>query len=352
MLGIRVNKKGAEAVKAYLKAHKLLDKQHYVFSRGAFIYFPILPLDEQVERKVRLIGGTLTKAAFRRSSRSPDYRTLLLKRIGKKGYEDAIKSFDLIGNTAIIGSQPSTERAIAEAIMDANPKVTRVISKAGAVSGRYRTRNFHHVAGERGYSVTYAENNIRISMDIRKAFFSPRLAYERKRISDLAKDGEAVVVMFAGVGPFAILLAKEHPHSKVVAIELNMEAYKYMLDNVTLNKALNVTPLHGDVRRFSKKYGGFADRILMPLPKDSHDFIDVANSMSADRCVIHYYAFGPKLNPYSKPMSDIKSFFAAKGKRVKFLFKRVVRQYSPTDVEIVLDFEISSKRKARRDQLR
>ena len=42
---------------------------------------------------------------------------------------------------------------------------------------------------------------------------------------------------FAGVGPFAIEIAKSHPRASVLAIELNPSAYGYMLKNIRLNKA-------------------------------------------------------------------------------------------------------------------
>ncbi len=346
MLGIKVAKKSAEAVKAYLKAHKLLDKQHYVFSRGAFIYFPILDKGKVPDGRLSLLGGKAVDAKFKRSGEAYGYKELLLKRVGREAFENAVKSFDLIGSTAIIDAPPNIAKVIAKSIMDSNPRIVRVISKSGAVSGVYRTRKFRHVAGESGYEVTYSENNIRISLDIRKAFFSPRLAYERKRVSDCANDGEKVIVMFAGVGPFAVLIGKEHRKSEVVAMELNRHAYNYMKKNISLNKLSNVTPLLGNVNEFASKYKGFAGRIIMPLPKDSKDFLPAADKMASNGCVIHFYAFGAKDDPYKEPSESITEFFTKRGKKVRFLHKRIVRTYSPETVEVVIDFSVSKKRQS------
>ncbi len=263
---------------------------------------------------------------------------MLLKELGKKGYDDAIKSYDLIGDTAVIDAEPRIARKIAKVIVRINKNVKRVVSKNGAVSGVYRTRNFTNVYGRKGFDVTYRENGITLSLDIRKAFFSPRLSYERKRISEAARDGENVVVMFAGVGPYAILIGKEHRKSRVVGIELNKTACAYMKRNIALNRLNNVTPVAADVKKVARKYKGFADRIVMPLPKDSYEFLDSALVMAKRSCVVHFYAFGSKDNPYAPYIDRIRGFFRERRRKARILFKREVRTYSPLEVEVVIDF--------------
>ena len=208
--------------------------------------------------------------AKERRKRNPvqeaSYRELLLDKIGVKKYREVAKGFDILGNIAIIDADKDTAREVARIIIDTHKNVETVLRKAGAVKGKYRTRKYAFVLGKRNYIARYNENACSFVFDVRKTFFSSRLAYERKRVSDLSKDGEKVVVMFAGVGPFAIEIARRNKKSEVVAIELNKNAYKYMLENIRLNKTGNVSPVLGNAASPSRKYKGFADRIIMPLP--------------------------------------------------------------------------------------
>lgn len=212
--------------------------------------------------------------------------------------------------------------------------------KRGAVEGEYRIRKFAYVLGKKNYLAKYRENGAVFEFDVRKTFFSSRLAYERQRIVQQVGDKENVVVMFAGVGPFAIEIAKHHKNCKVVAIELNKNAYVYMLKNIKINKTVNVLPELGDVKKVAKKYAGFADRIIMPLPKDAYRFLPEVLRVAGKRCVVHYYAFGRSENAFAEHTIKLRSFFVGKKRGFRVLGKRVVRPYSAKEIEIVLDFVI------------
>ena len=93
---------------------------------------------------------------------------------------------------------------------------------------------------------------------------------ERARIAALVKQGENVLVPFAGVGPFAIVIAKRVPSAEVIGIELNPDAAEYFRRNILRNGCLNVSVLQGDVAKLlPDKCEEWADRIAMPLPKDT-----------------------------------------------------------------------------------
>ena len=68
-------------------------------------------------------------------------------------------------------------------------------------------------------------------LDVKKVYFSPRLATERKRITDQVKNNEIIVDMFAGIGPFSISIARKHK-VKIYAIDINPYAYKYLKKNI------------------------------------------------------------------------------------------------------------------------
>ncbi len=330
MEGIKANPQNAEKTRLYLKKHKLLAERYKVFRKDSFIYFPITCAPAAADVKaLRRIGAMAVSAEFEPSGSD----------IPKP--PDGLRSgIDLLGNIAIIDADPPMARKAASVILSSNKGVTTVLRKGSAVKGVYRKRKYIYVAGKREYTARYNENGCSFTFDVRKTFFSPRLAYERKRVADASRNGENVVVMFAGIGPFAIEIAKKNPDSNVVAIELNRAAYGFMRKNASANRVGNVVPLNADVRKVKRKYGRFADRIVMPLPKDSYDFLDVAEAMAKDGCTIHYYAFGDKGSAYDVHSDKILEFFRKKGRNPRMSFWRVVRPYSPKIIEIVIDFTV------------
>jgi tRNA (guanine37-N1)-methyltransferase len=269
------------------------------------------------------------------------YREELMKGVGKKAYDSVTKSYDVLGDIAIVDGSAKDAKKIGKAVMAVNSNIKTVVRKGGAVSGKYRTRSYLPVMGKKNYIATYRENGAVFKFDIRKTFFSSRLGFERKRISDLINKKENVMVMFAGVGPFAIEIAKAHKDSTVIGAELNAYACKSMKENILLNNVKNVKVEEGDVKTISKKYKRFSDRIIMPLPKESYKFLDSVNTTARKGCVVHYYAFGDRDDPYSKQIKSLKEFFAAKGRSIKVIGKRVARPYSPKEVEVAIDFTLN-----------
>lgn len=276
-----------------------------------------------------------------------NYRELLKAKLGK-GYDSAVKGYDVLGSIAVIGESGKTGRSIADSVMEVNKNVKTVVSKAGAVKGRYRRRQFAFVAGERNYIAEYRENGCIFRFDIRKTFFSPRLSFERKRVADLSKDNEHVIVMFAGIGPFAIEIAKKNKKSDVVAVELSKDSYKYMLDNIKKNKVGNVRPVLGDAGKVVEKMPGWADRIVMPLPMSAEKFLEGAIDSSRDGCIIHFYSFGSADSPFSGSAKMARELAEKKGFSARIVGKRVVRPYAKDTSEIVLDIRISKKNKGRK----
>ena len=253
--------------------------------------------------------------------------------------------FDTIGGIAIIDSKISNPESAAKYIMDTHKNIVTVLGKGGPVEGKYRKRKYTYITGKRSYTTIHKENGCSFMLDVRKVYFSPRLAYERKRIVDLSKEGEKVVVMFSGVGPFAIEIAKKNRNSEVVGIEMNSEGHKYAVMNRELNKTWNFFPVLGDAGSPPRKYLGFADRILMPLPMDSERFLEAAFRIAGKRCVMHYYAFvedGGK-----EALKKLKLLSVKKSRKFKLLGKREVRPYSADISEIVINFQIAKTNAAK-----
>lgn len=330
MLAARVPSAKAEALRKYLQRKGLLSSKYRVFSGGEFIYFPLQQrTGESSDAELRRFGAKLVR---RRLELQHEKRAHALA----QGYE-------LYGSIAVIECEPSEARSISRSLLRANKNVKTVLRKGGAVSGRYRTRKFLFVAGARNYIADYMENGCTFRFDIRKVFFSTKLGYERKRISEMVKEGEKVLVMFAGVGPYAIEIAKSHRSCKVVAIEYNSAACACMRKNIALNKTANVTAEQGDVSRFSRKYAGFADRIIMPLPKEAESYLPVALKMSKRKCTVHLYSFCES-GKVTEQISRIRRFVMSRRRGFRLLSHRSVRPYSASEIELVIDFAVEQKR--------
>ncbi len=341
MLGLKASKSDAERVRKYLARHKLMDNNYRLISDDEFIYFPISRGGrKRVKGLLKGRGRELVDRAFERNRSVKSYREVLAKRLGA-GYDKATKSYDIIGDIAIIDADTMpVAKAMAAALMDMNRNVSTVLAKGGPVKGKYRIRDYVYVAGRRRYSTMYRENGASFVIDVRKAFFSSRLAFERERINRLVGPGENVVVMFAGAGPFAIEIAKRHRDSHVVAIELNRDAYRYMVQNAKLNKTDNVTAEFGDVKRVAEKYRRFADRIIMPLPESSWEFLGSVVSVARKGCMVHYYSFGERKSAFNDCIAELREFFRKARAPFRVVSKRVVRPYSASRVEVCIDFRL------------
>ncbi len=277
-----------------------------------------------------------------KKGRNTSYEKRIEDAIGRKEFGKLSRGYDLMGDIAVIefrGSK-SSEKKLANILIETNSSIKTVLAKVGGVTGKYRIRKLRYVAGRRNFVANYRENNCSFRFDVRKVYFSNRLSFERSRILNLVKEGESIVVMFGGVGPFAIEIAKRIKDAKVVAIELNKFGYRYMLENIELNKTHNVEAVLGDVKKVSGRYGNLADRIIMPLPRSSLDFLDEAYRMARKRAVVHLYAFSGLDNPFNDVYEKVKEHSKMNKYRTRLLHKRVVRPYSPTESEIVLDYMI------------
>lgn len=211
------------------------------------------------------------------------------------------RGYDILGNIVIVKfdreSGLADKKRIARALLKQNKNITTVLEKSSRFKGRLRTQKTKHILGLRTKESLYRENACEFLFDVDECYFSPRLASERKEIASLVKKGEQVLVMFGGVAPFAIVIAKLSRARRVVSVELSKECSKYALLNVKRNKLSNVEIVQGDVRKVIGARGRVKekfDRIVMARPNLDDIFLDVAFRAIKRSGVIHYYGFYPE----------------------------------------------------------
>ncbi|MEK6818694.1 MAG: class I SAM-dependent methyltransferase family protein [Nanoarchaeota archaeon] len=210
-----------------------------------------------------------------------------------------MRGFDILGNIAIVmfkrGAKAGEKKRFALEILKENVNVRTVLEKTDKFKGRLRTLKTKHILGEKTKEALYKENGCLFRFNVESCYFSPRLSSERKEVASMVKNGENVLVMFGGVAPFAIVIAKNSKTSKVTSVELGRECSKYAIENVRRNKLLDrVKITQGDVRKKVHLLGEKFDRIVMARPNLKDSFLDVAFPHIKRGGIIHYYGFYPE----------------------------------------------------------
>jgi len=335
MLFIKVPKNKAEKTRQHLLDEGLYAKDYKVFKDEKYVYFPIT-------KKAK--GYEAVEMEGEKFQRTKKPRELLSKILTEKEFENLVTSYDLIGDIAIVEipeELEKKEKKIAEAILETNKRLKVVAKKLGRVDSEFRVRPLKVIAGENRTETLYTEHGCRMKVDVAKVYFSIRLSTERKRIAELVKPKEKILALFAGVGPFPLVISKKRPKTEIVAIELNPEGVKYMEENIKLNKMKNIIPVEGDARKIVlEKYRNFADRILMPLPRSADKFLDVAIAGAKDGCIVHIYNFAPIENSYDEIEKKIFKEAKKAGVKAEIVNRKIVRPYAPKIVQVVVDFRI------------
>lgn len=202
------------------------------------------------------------------------------------------RSFDQIGTIAQLEMPKeleSKEKLIAEKIVETYKNIKTVVKKEDITLGEYRIRPVKILAGENTTITMHKENGIFMNLDLNKVFFTPRLSGERLRVLALIKKNDFVADLFCGVGPYAVLIAKFSKAKKVLANDLNPDAYKYLIDNAKKNKIIDEIECHNeDARNFHKLN---ADKVIMNIPKFSESFLKCAFDNCKIGGIVFYYCF-------------------------------------------------------------
>lgn len=277
-------------------------------------------------------------------------KTVLAGKLEPEQLKRIYKTFDIVGDIAIIRvpeSQRRHSKLIAEAIMNTHREVKAVWRQSSSVSGDFRLRNLEFVSGEKRSETIYREHDCVYKTDLKKAYFSPRLSYERMRIAGLVQKGEAIVNMFAGVGCYSIAIAKHSEPLKVYSVDINPSAFQYLLENIRLNRAEKVVvPLQGDAKEVAEKeLQKVADRVLMPLPEKAYEYLDVAlRALKPAGGWIHYYSF-EHANKTEDPIKKAETRLSEKLRTLcddfQVEFGRIVRTIGPRWCQVVLDVQVS-----------
>jgi tRNA (guanine37-N1)-methyltransferase len=256
------------------------------------------------------------------------------------------KSFDIIGNIAILKFKEETPKkekiSSAKEILEKHKSITTVLEKSDKFRGRLRTMKVAYLAGEKTTLARYKENNCLFEFDIEKTYFSPRLSNERKEIAEQVKKGEKILVMFAGVAPFSIVIAKNSQAGEVYSNEINRIASKFAEKNVALNKIKNLKVIQGDIKKVTKKLTEkkmLFDRVVMPRPQLKDTFLEQAFNLVKKKGIINYYGFS---KTQEETLNSIQEQVKKFNKKIKITLIKKAGDIGPGKFRWRVDFIVLS----------
>jgi len=280
-------------------------------------------------------------------------RERLRKVLNQSILNQVICSYDIIGDIAVIRIPEKIEHnadKIAEEVMQSNPHIKTVLQQTSPVKGELRLRNLKWLAGENKTETLHKESGCIFKVDLEKCYFSPRLSFERMRITKQVMPNEVIVNMFSGVGCFSILIAKYANPLRVYSIDINADAVRYMVENIRLNRVNYVVePIEGDAKEIIvNRLQNLADRVLMPLPEKAFEYLDYALlTLKTNGGKIHYYDFIHAKKGID-PIQEVQTKVFEKLRNMNVCFRctfgRIVRTVGPRWYQVVLDIEINKKR--------
>ncbi len=349
-LGLAIDIKKGEKARILLHQTGLLDSSKRLAKDRALIVFPLTRMLTQAEeRSLKKVLGLFSFKKINFSERSRKPRSLedaLKGELSEKEMSELVKSFDVIGKIALLLVSDELlpkQKIIAEALLEANPQLDTVARILGGHEGEYRVRPVEVIAGKNELETIHTEWGCKFKVKLGEVFFSPRLSHERTRIAKLIKEGEDQGVFFSGVGPFAVIFGKHSKAGKIYAVELNPIAAALAEENIKLNKLEGkVTAFEGDVKEIVPKHlAGKCDRIVMPLPHGGEHFLETAFLALKPRGgIIHFYRFVDRESLYEKPLALIEATAKKFNRKVKIKNKKIVRTFSPSKVQVVIDAEV------------
>ena len=251
--------------------------------------------------------------------------------------------FDVVGDIAIIGSSTrEAETSVAESILRNSPRLKVVLAKSGPVQGTFRLRKFRLIAGENRTTTVHRENGCIFHVDLATTHFSPRLVHERRLVSESVASGESVLNMFGGAGTFSVEIAKKSPSSIVYNVDINPEAIRMALKNALINRfrgrviAVLADAKIAAIEVFPKR----SNRIILPLPEKSREYMHIAILTLKRQGIIQYYDFVDARkgeSPVRRGLERIAPLIKCEG--VSFCSGRIVKSVAPRRYLISLELQ-------------
>ncbi|WP_148883326.1 tRNA (guanine(37)-N1)/4-demethylwyosine(37)-methyltransferase Taw22 [Thermococcus aciditolerans] len=338
MPALRVPKRKAEPVKRRLKKLGLYDGKRRPKREGEFVLLPVIE-----DPILRSLGYEVLPSELPLRPERQLYKNLESVLAGRLSEEELkhLRRYDIVGDIAVIQVPRELSHRVDDIVWGlrkVHPFI-RVVAQKGFHEGAFRIREYSIIWGERRLETVHRENGVQIKVDLSKAFFNPRMKGERYRLAQLVRDGERILIPFAGVLPYALVIAR-YKRVKITAVELNREAYELGLENIELNRERlkgEIEFIHGDVFDVLPELPTH-DRVISPTPRG----VDaLALTLGRAEKWLHYYDFVHEtdVGAFRTRIMDACTML---GKECRVRVKKV-SDFKPHVFKVCADVEIKGK---------
>ncbi|QLH81541.1 class I SAM-dependent methyltransferase [Halosimplex pelagicum] len=335
-LAVVVDKPRAEAVIDDLERAGVYDADRSVreYDEGS-VSLPVTAVPDAVDYRevVRQVG-------------EPRLRDLA-DHLRERGWTDdeidrAPASWAVLGTVVLVDAGDAPRPAeLGEALLDLHGAADTVLAR-GPITGAHREPDVTVLAGEGDTETVHREHGTTYAMDLAEVMFSPGNKAERARMGEQVSEGERVVDMFAGIGYFAVPMARAG--AAVTAVERNPASFEFLLENVRRNGVADrVQPYRADCRDVLEQTDPAtdvrADRIVMGY-YEAHEYLDSALGALEPGGVVHMHEATPEALVPDRPVERLRDAAADRDRSVEILETRRVKGYSEGVAHVVVDARV------------
>jgi len=369
-LAVVVEAGRAEAAIASLREGGVYDgDRQIVEGEGETVVVPVTAAPSETR-----VLDVVRQHAPRRAPRTLD------EHLRERGFTDAEierapSAWAVIG-TVVLVTLPEDcpdETTVGEALLDLHGEADTVLARDG-IDGPQRDPSRRVIAGTGDTETVHTEHGTRYAMDLAEVMFSPGNEGERSRLgasvatsgadpqppdpglppddpaaladdaaaelpadaSDTPDAREHVFDMFAGIGYFTLPMARAG--ARVTAAEINPEAFRYLIENASLNDVTDrVVPYRADCREIAS--GIEADRVVMGH-YDADEYLAAALSAVRDGGLVHYHEVTPETELPDRPTERLDTAAAEHGVTIDVEALRRVKSYGEGVFHVVADARV------------
>jgi len=326
---LRVHKEEAEKIRKFTEKIRAKDRNRLIIQNGEFIEIPIY--DKFLGEFSDYTIVEQTEPFFKKKS---DLYTILKKKLPKEAHKFIPRRYKIIGDIILIKLPEELKKyynTVGDVILSIHPRC-KSVWRDGGKRGMLRIPDVELIAGS-GSETIHRENGCQFKLDITKVMFSPGNHAERSRMGRIAKKGESVVDMFAGIGYFSIPVAVNSKPHRVYSIEINPDSYHFLLENIKINDVHRIIPILGDSQVLTPE--GIADRVIMGHINCARFLPTAVRALKEDGGVVHYHESTPEAL-LNRPLKRVRKACEEEGRKANLKLRKV-KHYSPGVLHVVVD---------------
>jgi len=343
MKALLVPKVDLETVRKKLLGSGSLDKRRKITRHGELFEIPVLK-DPEFRSYTSIIQSHAEYYAP-----APTLKILLMEQLDNEKLDLLPRSWQILGDIVITSMHPdllAVRGQVGDALLKMHPYCRSVYLDEG-IEGDLRRPSRTLIAAkagtlEPGWTI-HRENGCQFKLDVTKVMFSKGNLKEKAWMAKLGSE-EFVVDMFAGIGYFTIPMAVHSRPKKILAIELNPDSHKYLVENIKLNNVEDIVePVLGDC--IEKTPTSAADRVIMGYVKHTSHYLKYGIWALKPGGVLHYHdtilVHSDYLTALDEIRARIKFEASAQGRTAEMLDWRRVKKFSPGVWHVVVDARIN-----------